>query len=82
MSDTSVVRGEINMKKLILTGLTTLAIALILGMTTWNFAATQGAVQKTEHREVHRSLEGKVDKVQESVDDIKDLILELHTKER
>jgi hypothetical protein len=66
------------MKKIIMGAVATLMTALILGMTTWNFAATQGAVQETEHREVHDNLEGKVDRVQESVDDIKDLILELH----
>jgi CHASE1-domain containing sensor protein len=68
------------MKKILMGGAVTLTVALLLGMTTWNFAATQGAVQEKAHTPVHESTDEKLDRVQESVDDIKDLILELHTK--
>jgi hypothetical protein len=66
------------MKKILMGAVATLLTALLLGMASWNFAATQGAVQKKEHTPVHESTDEKLDKVQESVDDIKDLILDLH----
>lgn len=53
-------------------------VALLLGITTWNFAATQGAVQKDEHRTVHDQLDKKLDKIQDGIEKIQDLILELH----
>ena len=61
------------MKRIVLGGVVTLMVALILGMTTWNFAATQGAVQKKNHDTVHQALDKKLDKIY-------DKIVEFHTK--
>jgi uncharacterized protein YqhQ len=61
------------MRKILMGGAVTLMVALLLGMTTWNFAATQGAVQEKDHKEVHDSIEKKLDKIY-------DKIVELHTK--
>ncbi|MHC4648862.1 MAG: hypothetical protein ACYTBJ_25680, partial [Planctomycetota bacterium] len=58
---------------LILGGVVTFMVALLLGMTTWNFAATSGAVQKDEHQTVHEKLDQKLDKIY-------DKMIELHTK--
>ena len=60
------------MKRTLLVGAVTLMVALLLGITTWNFAATQGAVQKEEHAPQHVRIEDKLDK-------ILDKIIELHT---
>jgi len=68
------------MRKILIGSAITIVTGLVLAMTTWNFAATQGAVQKREHRTVHENLDNKIDKIQEGVDDIKNLILDLHTK--
>jgi coenzyme F420-reducing hydrogenase alpha subunit len=58
------------MSKKIATGIITIVTALILGATTWNFAATNGAVKKVDHDKVHERLEKKIDKMYDLVLDI------------
>lgn len=67
------------MSKILIGGVVTVVVGFILAATSWNFAATQDSVSKKEHTPVHQRLDDKIDKVQETVDDIKDLILDLHT---
>jgi hypothetical protein len=55
--------------------------AFVVGISGWNFSTTQGAVQKKEHIIVHERQDDKIDKVQDTVNEIKDLILDLHTKD-
>ena len=56
--------------KPLLTGIITVIAGLILAITGWNFSATQGAVQKEDHRPEHRRLEEKIDKIYDMVLDI------------
>jgi sensor domain CHASE-containing protein len=65
-----------------MTGIITIVVGLVLAITTWNFAATNGAVQKKDHDKIHDKLDHKVDDIQQGIEDIKDLILELHMKGR
>jgi len=62
------------MMKKILIGVTITVVAgLILGFTTWNFAATQDAVKKEDHQKVH-------DKIDEKLDKIYDLVLDIYKR--
>ncbi|MHC4315907.1 MAG: hypothetical protein ACYSW3_25980 [Planctomycetota bacterium] len=69
------------MKRIVIGIVVTVVSALLVGVTGWNFAATQGAVQKKEHIVVHDRQDDKIDKVQRTADEIKNLILDLHTKD-
>lgn len=72
------------MNKIILGGIVTIIAGVIIAATGWNFAETaempEKYVNKEEHMKVHEKIDEKIDKVQKTVDDIKDLIIQLHTK--
>ena len=74
--------GKIEMNRIIIGIIVTVVSALLIGVTTWNFAATQGAVQKEEHRVVHDKLNDKIDtnqmRLEDKLDSIQNLLIERH----
>jgi uncharacterized membrane protein YidH (DUF202 family) len=60
------------MKKIAMGVTITVVAGIILGLTTWNFAATQNSVRKDEYEKDKSRIEQKLDKIYEK-------ILELHT---
>jgi hypothetical protein len=60
------------MKKIAIGVTITVVAGMILGFTTWNFAATQNSVDKDTYEKDKSRIEEKLDKIY-------DKILELHT---